>query len=209
MREPSPTGAQTAPEADGEMAELLRRAEALGLEPEDLDGLVHDAASRTASAVNNDGLGSQIGFLVDHHGVDRARALIEDCRPGPLDDVADLRGSMIDGYTSETVGSVLGRVSDASGVLLVCVWDYVDDYGVGGNSQFYVQDAEGRLRELVGDLWPWLNGDPDDPDTPGSPGAPESWIGDEAEITTDELHHTDGSHNYARRGDDEPAPPTE
>jgi hypothetical protein len=36
--------------------------------------------------------------------------------------IADLRGSAADGYTEYDVASALGRVSDASGVRLACVW---------------------------------------------------------------------------------------
>lgn len=113
--------------------------------------------------------------------------------------LADLRGSMVDGYTSETVNSALGRITSASGLVLVCVWDYFDDFGTGGNSQFYIQQDTGRLRELAGDLWAWLNGSPADPDTPASPGLPSSWLGGIADITTEDLRYTDGFHNYARR----------
>ncbi|MFI6603839.1 hypothetical protein ACIBHX_47050 [Nonomuraea sp. NPDC050536] len=142
---------------------------------------------------------------VETRDTPQAPARIEDCRPDPLESIADLRCSMVDGYTSETVNSALGRITAASGRFLVCVWDYVDAFGTGGNSQFYVQEAEGLLRELVGDLWPWLNGDPDAPETT-SPGTPDSWIGEIAEVTTEDLRFTDGFHNYARRNDpDDPA----
>jgi hypothetical protein len=104
---------------------------------------------------------------------------------------------MIDGCDDDTVNCVLGRISNAPGLRLVCVWDVHDTYGVGGNSQFYVEEAGGRLRELRGDLWRWLNGDPADPSTPASPGITVNWIGQAADFTADHLPCTDGFHNYA------------
>ncbi|MFF5265410.1 hypothetical protein ACFY4C_41560 [Actinomadura viridis] len=118
-----------------------------------------------------------------------------------LEVLADLRGNMVKGYTSETVNSVLGRITSASGYSLVCVWDYFDEFGTGGNSQFYIQQDPGQLRELAGDLWTWLNGSPEDPNTPASPGVPSSWLGRIADITTEDLRYTDGFHNYARRNE--------
>lgn len=166
--------------------------------PDDLDDLVHDAASQRASEINNGGLGAQVEFLAESYGAGRARSLISNCGPDPLESVADLQGSMIDGYDDGKVNSVLGRISDASGIRLVCVWDVYDNCGVGGNSQFYVEEASG-LQELIGDLWRWLNDDPDDPDAPAFPGTPASWAGENAGFTTGDLPYADGFHNYARR----------
>ncbi|MER6687471.1 hypothetical protein [Streptomyces olivaceoviridis] len=98
------------------------------------------------------------------------------------EELEDLRGSMMDGYTSEDVNRVFARIEEATGVRLTCLWDYCDAYGYGGNSQFYVEDADGRLYELAGDLWAWLNGDPTAHHTPNSPGAPASWRGAAAEV---------------------------
>ncbi|MGW0844123.1 hypothetical protein ACWD26_29100 [Streptomyces sp. NPDC002787] len=98
------------------------------------------------------------------------------------DELEGLRGCMQDGYTPEDVNRVFIRLEDATGVRLTCLWDYYDAYGYGGNSQFYVEGADGRLYELVGDLWAWLNGDPAAPDTPKSPGVPFSWCGPVADV---------------------------
>lgn len=112
--------------------------------------------------------------------------------------IADLRGSMAGGYDDDRVNRVLGAISDATGLDLVCVWDYYDDTGVGGDSQFYVQGQDGELRELAGDLWPWLNGDPADPETPATPGDPPTWLGERAAFTTADLAWDDGGwRNYA------------
>ncbi|MFE3205764.1 hypothetical protein [Embleya sp. NPDC059237] len=70
--------------------------------------------------------------------------------------LSDLRGSMDDGYDQDRVNKVLGRLNETFGTRLVCLWDYVDPFGFGGDSNFYLEDTRGRLRELVGDLWGWL-----------------------------------------------------
>lgn len=116
---------------------------------------------------------------------------------------ADLRGCMEDGYDSDKVNSVLGAISDASGLMIVCVWDFYDEYGPGGNSDFYVDPEDGGpLRELVGDLWRWLNSDPDDPDSPDSPGDPGTWTGSATSLHPDNLAWNDGRHNFAEDRND-------
>ena len=45
---------------------LAERLESLGVTGEDLDELVHDAASRIGSEVNNSGLAGQLRFLLEH-----------------------------------------------------------------------------------------------------------------------------------------------
>jgi hypothetical protein len=116
------TGGQQPGSPAGDLTAL---AENLGLVPDDLDGLVHDAASQRASDINNGGLGPQVEFLAESYGAGWARSLIRNCGPDPLESVTDLRGSMIDGYDDGKVNSVLGRISDASGIRLVCVWDFL------------------------------------------------------------------------------------
>ncbi|RCG21112.1 hypothetical protein DQ384_36465 [Sphaerisporangium album] len=175
-------------------------AEVVGITCEDLDELIYDVVASQASDINNGGPESQIEYLIGFCGVVEARALLVDCQPEsphPLYSVSDLRGSMAEGYDDRAVNTILGRISEASGLRLVCVWDLYDEAGVGGNSQFYVATEEGRLHKLVGDLWRWLNGDPDDPDTPHFPGAPSSWIGPLADKTPDDLPYDDGFCNYA------------
>jgi hypothetical protein len=112
--------------------------------------------------------------------------------------IAGLRGSMIDGYCPEDVNRILGRISDASGLQLVCVWDTYDSCGPRGDSQFYIEEDGGRLREVTGDLWRWLNDDPENPDAPASPGAPATWAGEPADFTNADLEYHDGFCNYAR-----------
>ena len=52
-----------------------------GLEAGDLDDLVHDAYSRQASETNNDGLGSQVKFLIESYGTEGARSLLSGLLP--------------------------------------------------------------------------------------------------------------------------------
>jgi len=42
----------------------------LGIEPEQLDDLVHDQQGETAASIDNGGLESQLAFLVECCGVD-------------------------------------------------------------------------------------------------------------------------------------------
>ena len=65
----------------GDEEELAAWAAELGLEPEDLEDLVHDAFSRQASETNNDGLESQVRFLVEYYGPGRTRSLLSDLQP--------------------------------------------------------------------------------------------------------------------------------
>ncbi|WP_331773358.1 hypothetical protein OG948_59260 (plasmid) [Embleya sp. NBC_00888] len=110
----------------------------------------------------------------------------------------DLRGSMDDGYDQDHVNAVLGRLNDAFGTRLVCVWDYVDPCGFGGGSNFYLEDDDGRLRELVGDLWGWLNHPAADPEAPQAPGRPADWRADAA-TDIGPIAATDHHLNRARR----------
>jgi len=105
---------------------------------------------------------------------------------------------MADGYTEYDVALVLGRVSDASGVRLACVWARRDHLGFDGDSQFYVVRQDGSFLEVAGDLWRWLNDDP--ADGPASPGHPGTWAGRPAGFTAADLDVTDGCGNYAAHG---------
>jgi hypothetical protein len=51
------------------VARLLEKAEEMGLQAEQLDDLVHDAAGQEASGVNNGGLSDQVEYLVRHWGI--------------------------------------------------------------------------------------------------------------------------------------------
>ena len=109
----------------------------------------------------------------------------------------DLHGCMRDGYTDDDVNGVLGQLGETAGLNLICVWDYVDTWGPGGNSDFFVLAPNGQLHELTGDLWRWLNDHPDDPQAPTHPGSPRTWVGPPAGQTTDTCAWNDGRGNFA------------
>ncbi|MFD8565152.1 hypothetical protein ACFV1N_48480 [Streptosporangium canum] len=181
-------------------------AERAGITPEDLDMTIHDLLSERASNVNNEGLSGQIEYMIESCGEVGARELLVDCAPeapSPLYALSELRGHMADGYDDDAVNSILGQISEATKRRLVCVWDKFDEWGVGGNSQFYIEAEDGQLLELVGNLWPWLNGDRDDSATPHFPGTPDSWVGSPTGMTMGDLSWDDSFHNYAVRGGDE------
>ncbi|MFF7250504.1 hypothetical protein ACFZBU_42315 [Embleya sp. NPDC008237] len=110
--------------------------------------------------------------------------------------LADVRGSMFDGYDADRVNTVLGRVNEAFGIRVVCVWNYVDAFGFGGDSDFYVEDAEGRLHYLSGRLWLWLNRAPDHADAPEAAGTPAEWFGSVTGMSVKPMAG-DGRLNYA------------
>lgn len=79
--------------------------------------------------------------------------------------LSDKRGTFADGYTPENINDLLGGVTGAD---LYCVWDYVDQYGMGGDSQFVgqVEEVDGLRWYPVSDvLWAYLTGTDDAPDT--------------------------------------------
>ncbi|MFJ5927964.1 hypothetical protein ACIQF6_35755 [Kitasatospora sp. NPDC092948] len=106
----------------------------------------------------------------------------------------DLRGLFADGYTSEDVDEVMGAVGKATGLYVVCGWDYVDQWGAGGSSDFYAVSPDGRLHHLGGGLCALLNGDTDPSEIPDTP---ESWVGTDSGLTTSALHAVT-PYNYAR-----------
>lgn len=57
--------------------ELARVARSGGLSAADLDDAVHDAASRTASDVNNGGLAAQVAFLRSQYGLTETLRCLE------------------------------------------------------------------------------------------------------------------------------------
>jgi hypothetical protein len=121
--------------------------------------------------------------------------------PDLLTQLADLRGQFKFGYTPQDVRSVFGRIRDAGGPYLVCVWEYADDYGFGGNSQFYAEDEAGDLFEVQPDIYRWLSGEQ------ATPGAVDTWVC--APVSEPiEIAVSDDFHNYARSGDRQAADPT-
>jgi hypothetical protein len=104
---------------------------------------------------------------------------------------ADLHGRFRDGYSADDIRDVFGAIHAAGGPYLVCVWDYADEYGFGGNSEFYAEDPNGHLLEVQPDIYRWLSGQQD------TPGRMSTWV---CAPSTEpaEFPVTDDSHNYAR-----------
>ncbi|MFI9507244.1 hypothetical protein [Nocardia sp. NPDC052566] len=139
-----------------------------------------------------DSISSLVGEIVDDRRAVRA-ATSTSFVPPP-----ELRGSLFGGHTSEQVNTVLGRISDLSGVRVICVWDDFDGEFYG-YSNFYIEDDEHELiREVGGDLWVWLTEPSNSPDCPDTPGSPADWFGNlTTSFTAGDLAYDDGLHNYA------------
>jgi hypothetical protein len=111
----------------------------------------------------------------------------EDVLPG----IADLYGRFKSGYSADDIRAVFGRIYDAGGPDLVCVWDYADDYGFGGSSQFYAEDVDGNLFEVQPDIHRWLSGQQE------TPGPVSTWVCAAVAEATD-FPVSDDFHSYAR-----------
>ncbi|MEV7535431.1 hypothetical protein [Streptomyces hydrogenans] len=104
--------------------------------------------------------------------------------------IANLRGRFEDGYSADGIRSVFGRIYDEGGPYLVCVWEYADEYGFGGSSQFYAEDEDGALFEVQPAIHQWLSGQQE------APGPVAEWICAPAAEPT-EFPVSDDFHNYA------------
>jgi len=109
--------------------------------------------------------------------------------------VADgrLTGRFRDGYTEEDVNTAFADLGEATGLRLVCVWEYRDSFGCGGNSEWFAEDSSGGLWDLAGDLYAWLTGER------SHPGPVGPWVGRTVAHRVQELAWTDGQHNYAQQ----------
>jgi hypothetical protein len=65
-----------------EIDRLVDKADAAGLEPEDLDEIVHEFAASIAADVNNGGLDDQIRYLVDGMGVQQTEQQLDELIEG-------------------------------------------------------------------------------------------------------------------------------
>lgn len=106
-------------------------------------------------------------------------------------ELADLHGAFEHGYGADDIRCVFGRISDAGGLYLVCVWDFADDCGFGGNSVFYAEDEDGNLYEIQPDIHRWLAGEQE------TPGPLATWVCAPV-LEPFEFAATDDRHNYAR-----------
>ena len=57
---------------------LVAKADGAGLEPEDIDDIVHELAASVAADVNNGGLEDQIKYLVDGLGAQNAEKQLDE-----------------------------------------------------------------------------------------------------------------------------------
>ena len=76
---------QQVPEAtvsDDQIERLVDKADAAGLEPEDLDEMVHEFAASIAADVNNGGVEDQIRYLVDGMGVQQTEQQLDELIEG-------------------------------------------------------------------------------------------------------------------------------
>ncbi|WP_051708939.1 hypothetical protein [Streptomyces sp. NRRL S-350] len=103
-----------------------------------------------------------------------------------------LTGRFRDGYTEEQVNTAFAVLGAATGLRLVCVWEYRDGFGCGGNSQWFAEDSSGGLWDLAGDLDAWLTGER------SHPGPAGSWVGRSVAHRVQALAWTDREHNYAQ-----------
>ncbi|MFD8415448.1 hypothetical protein ACFV2Q_27420 [Streptomyces sp. NPDC059650] len=108
-----------------------------------------------------------------------------------LERMADLGGRIKDGYSASDIRAVFERICYDGGPYLVCVWEYADENGFGGSSQFYAEDEEGDLFEIRPDIYRWLSGQQE------TPGPVDTWICEPAAEPT-EFPVSDDFHNYAR-----------
>lgn len=103
------------------------------------------------------------------------------------------KGQFADGYDSDDVNRAFGAIKHVVGVDLICVWEYFDDAGYGGSSEFYLVEGN-TAYDLAGDLWPWLSGDTE----VEHPGNPQQWKGQQAnDIDSWHDYPCDGWCNYA------------
>jgi len=73
---------QPEPEVAAVVERLMDKADAAGLQPEDLDDLVHDLASSVAADVNNGGLEDQLRYLVDGIGAQHTERQLDELIEG-------------------------------------------------------------------------------------------------------------------------------
>ncbi|WP_336794408.1 hypothetical protein [Gordonia malaquae] len=111
-----------------------------------------------------------------------------------LDD--DLAGVFLDGYDDDLIGSVLQEINSGADVELICVWEYVDDCGYGGDSCLHIV-KDGVPHQIAEALHLFLFEAPGDAARAGH-GQPDSWYGPAApEINLAATTACDGRGNYA------------
>ena len=57
---------------------LIGKAAEMGIEPEQLDEAVHEAASAATTSINNAGVGDQIVYLIEHCGAEETEKILNE-----------------------------------------------------------------------------------------------------------------------------------
>jgi hypothetical protein len=73
-----PKAGTTAEDRAAAVERLTDKADAAGLQPEDVDDLVHELAASVAADVNNGGIEDQIIYLVDGLGAQHAKRQLDE-----------------------------------------------------------------------------------------------------------------------------------
>ena len=63
----------------------------------------------------------------------------------PNTDLARFHGRCRDGWTDDDIAGLLTDLSELVGVELYCLWDYVDAFGFGGDSQLVRRTSDGLV----------------------------------------------------------------
>lgn len=133
------------------------------------------------------------GHRPDSHGTARDLFGHELNQPDPAE-IAELRGAFIDGYTSDDINRVFGRLHDFYGRTVLCRWELLDEGWYRGNSEFYFQDGSTYYYDKG--IYAWLNGNPDAPvrlgdlaQRRGSPVPHTDMEGPQHAVTDDGFHN--------------------
>ncbi|MFE1610393.1 hypothetical protein ACFW7P_16775 [Streptomyces albidoflavus] len=113
----------------------------------------------------------------------------EEWAPDLAATISDLRGRLAGDFSEYDVQEVFGHIEDKGGPVLACLWEYIDQDGFGGTTQFLHEDPDGGFFQLSTDFTGWLSGEK------ATPGPVESWLGEPADAF--EPAATDHAHNYA------------
>lgn len=116
---------ETAPASENRSIEsLVAWVESRGVESDDLDELVHDCCSTTASDINNRGLAEQIRFLVDQLGESDAAAQVTEIGNSHEQDeqsAVELDGEDATDHVTEIVDSPAGERGSQFGTETHCL----------------------------------------------------------------------------------------